>query len=692
MKRTQHQQDDESRAISNREESSSSDTENHSVSLQPPALQFKANSSPTEESGETIPESPSTDTAQLQTSGEATPPPPPNNNEQVIQRGEAGVHHGIEHEAAGVDEGLSDETALEETYAGNWMRDFSQVNVPLVHNALAQIPTRIDGSDADSTIGGAGARDLSTGLLRALAMLEFGPEITNSLITEANIGVYTPEQHIDNSRGTRAEDHLYTNAQGEREQVPSDNPRVSGGWHSVHPEVNEQMQGSAISGLQAENELLYQVSSSGMGAHIYNSVEWTKDKLIRAMQAGPTQTGRMHLGTGLHAVEDYFAHSNFIEVCLNSEITRAISAQASGDTPSLPPTFIRVIQEESSPQEGSYVDTMYDARGEDGRQAITTGSFGGLDTRVSIAHVLLPQLPVLANLINTKTDQMLNWVASGQATNWAGFIEMLKGERAGLAFQEIVNPLDQHIQAPCYSMELTYGEIPVVGIRYPNGVEFPKEYKGLKQAFNHYAHIYRQVRDTVQTIRRIRDQIRRLLIFPAIVAALSALIETIQQKMRDAIEQLRNQIHVMINQMIFGIIQSITGLDIPEEKKRGIFAMLPMGSARPVNITGFNRLQNHPMIPVGGTGFWPHAQGQHAHPLGLIHECLDQFLQAAVFAELHKLHMKLAISLGQAVRSSSSSACSIVPTAFRMGANSRSLGARAAANAAAEDSKAVNTS
>ena len=106
----------------------------------------------------------------------------------IIQRGEAGVHHGIEQEATGSETGLSDFNSVEEMYAGNWMRDFSQLNVPLVHQKLGQIPSRIDAPQGE-TVGAKGAEDLATGLIRALAMLEFGPDITKQLITPENIGV-----------------------------------------------------------------------------------------------------------------------------------------------------------------------------------------------------------------------------------------------------------------------------------------------------------------------------------------------------------------------------------------------------------------------------------------------------------------------------------------------------------------------
>ena len=129
-------------------------------------------------------------------------------NPVVIQRGEAPVHEDIEKTATdGIDEKL-----LKEMYAGNWMRDFSQLNLPMPHNLVKKLPKNVANPTGES-IGARGAEDIITAVIRVLAFLHFGPEITNELITSENIGVYTPEQHDDNPMGTTAEDHLVRDSQ-----------------------------------------------------------------------------------------------------------------------------------------------------------------------------------------------------------------------------------------------------------------------------------------------------------------------------------------------------------------------------------------------------------------------------------------------------------------------------------------------
>lgn len=489
--------------------------------------------------------------------------------EDVVQKGEAGVHHGIEHEASEAGD-LSDEQAVEEMYAGNWMRDYSQLNVPLVHNALGQIPTKLDES-SDETIGAQGATDISTGLLRALAMLEFGPEITDQLITPQNIGVYKPEEHMDNPLGTRVEDHLVVDSTtGTHKPAEQTSPEQdgTGGWHAVQPEINDQLAGSAIPGLQMENPNLNVLSSSGLGSHIYNSVEWAKDKFRNAAESGPTPRGRMFLGTGLHVIEDYFAHSNFIEVSLNLAIQNSIDNE---DESFLPPTFVRAI--ESSNSQGTYVDTLYD-NSMNGRQGITTGSFGALDTKVSIAHTLLPALPYLGEVVNTKLDESIGLIKGGGDNSWAKLLEKLEETRSGLAFKELLLAFDKHVQAPCYGINLTHDSlnVPIIGeeISYPNGIETTKVYKNISGSYNHYADLYKNIKSVVDSIKEVRNSIDRLLVFPVIVNGLDLLISEINAKVKGYIDEFKKTVQGAILNVMFSLIEAITGLDIPAEKKKTI--------------------------------------------------------------------------------------------------------------------------
>ena len=59
---------------------------------------------------------------------------------------------------------------------------------------------------------------------------------------------------------------------------------------------------------------------------------------------------------------------------------------------------------------GNYVDTLYKARSSDGRMAVTTGTAGPEDLKVSLGQIVLPKLPGLSRIINKKIDEALNLI------------------------------------------------------------------------------------------------------------------------------------------------------------------------------------------------------------------------------------------------------------------------------------------
>ena len=64
---------------------------------------------------------------------------------------------------------------------------------------------------------------------------------------------------------------------------------------------------------------------------------------------------------------------------------------------------------------GLFVDTVYGtgtdvARSESGRLAVTTGTAGTEDLKVSIGQILLPKLPELAKMISTNIDKALGLI------------------------------------------------------------------------------------------------------------------------------------------------------------------------------------------------------------------------------------------------------------------------------------------
>jgi len=330
--------------------------------------------------------------------------------------GEAGVHKKIEFEAWGIKDpeleknsGLNFEDLLEKQqqalaiYAGNWMRDFSQVFVPTVFDKVKLLP-RVIGPVLPTPIGPLGAESLIGSVLRAIAILSFDVEIPQKVMTDENIGVYVPEEHMDNPAGLKLDEHFLVRT------TPNSKSDAKGHYVKASElEENElkktTLGASGFDTLQVEDASLNKVDSLRMNHFIYNTSEWSKKQFRKsknAAAAGNMDDARMFFGSGLHGIEDYFAHSNFIEVAINGIFS-------SPDIYVLPPQYNKTKKfEKKKGNRGRWVDPLYDG-GENPKINITTGTFAsGDDTVVSIAYILLSKMPKFFDIIDKGMNILLD--------------------------------------------------------------------------------------------------------------------------------------------------------------------------------------------------------------------------------------------------------------------------------------------
>jgi len=405
--------------------------------------------------------------------------------------GESGVHRRIEFEAWDVDDpDLFNHPCLPfnrlsnlqkhalHTYSGNWMRDFSQVFVPRVIDGITNSPKRYSlmdiiehnrgrahsaggilrsGRDAISMAGRwigrvrpitdrQGVEILVTNVLKALATLKFGIDIGNNIITPNNLLQYKPEDHIDNIAGFTWGDVL----------VKLDGEYVSG--NAINPDTNQPPNGlvqarerdfpsRAFTGTQLDNAKLFNVGPLGLSFHIYNSSEFAKELFEKAKNPPHSRTSSpeidalRYFGTGLHIIEDYFAHSNFIEVALNSafnnnpdfNIPDSISNRfRSVDTlfTRPPDTFIPISQ---FPQSLMPIPL----------QSITTGTFGTDDTMVSISYALLPLVSNFFHKIDEFIDEFLALTPiPDNISSWQGFVNGMDKPREARAMELLIQGID----------------------------------------------------------------------------------------------------------------------------------------------------------------------------------------------------------------------------------------------------------
>ncbi|MCA8958859.1 MAG: LysM peptidoglycan-binding domain-containing protein [Planctomycetes bacterium] len=189
-------------------------------------------------------------------------------------------------------------------YFGNWLRDYSQLLDPkLVHH------------EENNPIGL--KIETLTDIVDLLARSDDGfGDHSDFRVTPDKLGVYLPLEHIDNPDGYEDATRIH--------------PKFRG---AVRPEELE-------------------VDAQGVKNFIQASRDYVRSELAAAKRAGKSPEGMLHFGNALHVIEDYFSHSNFVELALRkvgfTEVDPWVPVPASG------------------------------------RAVLTTGSFGGLDTAATI--------------------------------------------------------------------------------------------------------------------------------------------------------------------------------------------------------------------------------------------------------------------------------------------------------------------
>lgn len=208
-------------------------------------------------------------------------------------------------------------------YFGNWLRDYSQAIDPKIIRR------------PDESITSGLTRPAMTQIVDLLAELHFIEEKgdldqrSRSLfrVTPAKLGVYRPEEHIDNPKGI--------------EDGRADDPAFRGDWTEAEVAIDP-----------VRNMKNY-IATPGPWA---TSSAYITSELRQAVALGRTPEGFRRLGQALHVLEDFFAHSNWCELALRKVGYSRVD-------PWVPVTPGRV-------------------------PPLVTGVFGGLDTAASILYVI----------------------------------------------------------------------------------------------------------------------------------------------------------------------------------------------------------------------------------------------------------------------------------------------------------------
>jgi hypothetical protein len=157
-------------------------------------------------------------------------------------------------------------------YLGNWMRDFSQVGDPHKPAVLT--------------------------LLNVLSMGEF-----NTPVTAEQVGGYLPSEHLDRPAG------------GGSVEDPTATSMNVADWKGLSHEQQDWVRTEQSPEFQAM--IAKRVAASDLPSYIEVGKEHAKRELTKAAKRGRGDPdGMAAMGNGLHAIEDYFSHSNFTDACV----------------------------------------------------------------------------------------------------------------------------------------------------------------------------------------------------------------------------------------------------------------------------------------------------------------------------------------------------------------------------------------
>lgn len=238
---------------------------------------------------------------------------------------------------------------VKQIYFGNWLRDFSQL---LDKGSIAHVP-----------------RPILSALVSVFAFLQFGYATREFEVTNERLRLYRPEEHIDNPKGY--------------DDVELSRPAPSSGNQPREPEVGKvDDDGYGISqGLRPavhSAELAidsrtamknYIANTSEVGTINPTSAEFVEKQLIAAIACGRqgNEEAYIHLGAALHTLEDFTAHSNYVELAMQLVGAELQETNSGSFATALKDVFAFV-------GEAAKVGTQR------GRAApIVTGTFGALD-------------------------------------------------------------------------------------------------------------------------------------------------------------------------------------------------------------------------------------------------------------------------------------------------------------------------
>jgi hypothetical protein len=236
-----------------------------------------------------------------------------------------GEHGGIE---LSILTNLFESNEVLNIYYGNWLRDYSQVIVGATIRLTNATKNELSKSQNNHIANLMKKNPLKLShegwikLLEIFAAKEFVFGINNrgkfchqyadhleafredfGKLTKDLLGIYRPEEHIDNPKELEDESSIPVSFNYEYEYEQFKEKKLYVGEASKSLEIDPRF-------------LLKKFIHIDIIPDRPSSDTFLKQQLKLAAQYGKNKDGFRHLGAALHVIEDYFAHSNFIEIAL----------------------------------------------------------------------------------------------------------------------------------------------------------------------------------------------------------------------------------------------------------------------------------------------------------------------------------------------------------------------------------------
>lgn len=241
---------------------------------------------------------------------------------------EPGTHGGIELKAL-TDASLFNPKEVLQIYYGNWLRDYSQVLVGATVRVTEEAKNKLENKDPKYHIlqflkqnADKVSHEGWVKLMEILAAKEFVFEAEEKNIgftrkakdyvdkfrtkygklTKDILGVYRPEEHIDNPKKLQDESEYPI---GFNYEYPKGVANKRTLYH-----------GELTASLRIDNDLKTKKYIHFDFENRPSAATYLKEQIELSVSYGQNKDGFRYLGAALHVLEDYFAHTNYIELAL----------------------------------------------------------------------------------------------------------------------------------------------------------------------------------------------------------------------------------------------------------------------------------------------------------------------------------------------------------------------------------------